>query len=709
MEIIAHFAGISFGEADIYRRLFEKVAKGKADIDGPEMTAFKEKLYTGATKRGYDQGLADQAVELIMDSVGYAFNKCLAGDEYIYRGRNNHGALTIEEMFKIKNDKSYAIQTGHLALHKKYKHGGYGTALSMYDDGRLRPNRIVDIYYSGKRDVYLVTTEDGSSVRCTLNHSFPTPNGKKTLSELQVGDMLYVLEGYEPQVYQKLNTVRHRNTPTIGQRGFQDGGPIGTWIFEKYRKSKLGTTCELCPKYGQELHHKDHNKDNNVCKNFMWLCNSCHKKIHYSAGRTKRYEKGLLTKTSPIISITHVDCQNVYDVEMEAPHHNLLMANGLVVSNSHSVCYSLLGYWTAYFKANYPLVFYTVMLNGNEDLVPLFLQEIRRKSLKVLPPHINYSNIGFEIEADDTIRTGLGSIKGLGPAATAKLIAQRPFESWNDILQRSGINKNIIDILIKANSLMDLGIQLDPGDNLPKLGTVGNYFFPNRAQQRYLWNCYVEVLNKPKSASYLVPENALKGWVLDKYDLVFEKTGGVVIPDSYLELLGLNADDFPKTRCHPKGTFAAVKVKAFDGGDPLHYLTLQHQASLAMLVEDALTLYLEELQEFGFTFTAHPTERLMTGRPTYQDVPDGYDITLSGIVVEINQRMTKTKKPFYNVMLRTPTEVVKLTLWNELAIKYKKLLQPYSILKVSGTKGYGGITVQHLDYARLDRDMETTT
>lgn len=70
----------------------------------------------------------------------------------------------------------------------------YGKALSMYDDGKVRENKIIDIRFNNIKDIYRVTTESGHYLDCTSNHKFPTPNGKVELCNLFVGDLLYVMD-----------------------------------------------------------------------------------------------------------------------------------------------------------------------------------------------------------------------------------------------------------------------------------------------------------------------------------------------------------------------------------------------------------------------------------------------------------------------------------------------------------------------------------
>ena len=97
--------------------------------------------------------------------------------------------------------------------------------------------------------------------------------------------------------------------------------------------------CECCGKAYSlekrfEVHHKDFNRFNNIEDNYMWLCCSCHKKIHYNHGRVKQYENGIECNTEKIISITKNVIEDVYDVEMsEDVGHNFVTNDGIVTCN----------------------------------------------------------------------------------------------------------------------------------------------------------------------------------------------------------------------------------------------------------------------------------------------------------------------------------------------------------------------------------------
>lgn len=107
--------------------------------------------------------------KIVNDNVNYSFN-CVSGKTRIIGDSD----LTVEEMYL-----------------KHHENHDYGYALSLFDDKKLRKNKIIGIYEAGKRQTYKIETESGAYLICTNNHRFPTPEGKKRLDELKIGDFLY--------------------------------------------------------------------------------------------------------------------------------------------------------------------------------------------------------------------------------------------------------------------------------------------------------------------------------------------------------------------------------------------------------------------------------------------------------------------------------------------------------------------------------------
>lgn len=423
---------------------------------------------------------AEDVWTIVNDNCGYGFN-CVSGSTKIIRGaKNEHRALTVGEMYRIKNDKEYAKRTNHADLYKKYNSKlGYGQALSLYDDHRLRPNKIVGIYEAGIRQTYKITTESGCYLICTDNHRFPTPNGKKRLDELNIGDLLYCKGEYKGK---KINTSLtdgnfEPNTPKKGQQGFQrkeDGQySIFTRAVERHRKNN--DCCEMCGAKQEdtirfELHHIDMNRKNNCEENYMWLCCSCHKKIHYKNGRKKRYENGIETYLSPIISIEKYAVEMTYDIEMDDPAHTFVSESGLITSNSaHAYSVALDSLYQAWQKANYPYEFYETLLQhysdkGNKSKVAALKTEMK-SAFGIVEGEYKFGNDNRHFSSDKenhVIYPALSSIKRVSQKTANILykLGENKYDTFLDLLvdmKKNRINATNINILTKLDYFSEFG------------------------------------------------------------------------------------------------------------------------------------------------------------------------------------------------------------------------------------------------------------
>lgn len=426
------------------------------------------------------QDNAEKVWTIINDNCGYSFN-CVAGNTKIKRGSSNHRYVpTIEEMYKIRNDYAYAKETGHLALRKKYRRYGYGQALSMYSDGRIYPNRIVSIKESGVRQTYKITTKRGSYIVCTDNHKFPTPKGEVELKDLKVGDSVYCMGEYKHKYFDSSFTDGNyiKNTPQKGQQGFQrnENGASVLYLNSISYNKENKKPCEVCEKAYDtstrfELHHKDFDRHNNCIDNYQWLCVSCHKKIHYQAGRTKRYENGIETYLDEIISIVPDEIVMVYDIAMDDPAHNFISESGLVTSNSsHAYSVALDGLYQAWQKAHYPYEFYETLLNhytekGNKAKV-IALKEEMKKGFGIVEGKYKFRDDNRQFTADpknNRIIPSLVSIKNMNSVVAQELYNLRDnaytdfIDLLIDIKDKTSVNSRTLDILIRLDFFSEFG------------------------------------------------------------------------------------------------------------------------------------------------------------------------------------------------------------------------------------------------------------
>ncbi|HEX8333047.1 MAG TPA: DNA polymerase III subunit alpha, partial [Segetibacter sp.] len=111
-------------------------------------------------------------------------------------------------------------------------------------------------------------------------------------------------------------------------------------------------------------------------------------------------------------------------------------------NKSHSTCYALVAYQTAYLKAHYPSEYMAAVLNhaGSIDKITFFMEECKRMGLKVLGPDINESQKGFAVNMKGEIRFGMMGLKGVGENAIECILEERkkkgPYKSIFDLVKR---------------------------------------------------------------------------------------------------------------------------------------------------------------------------------------------------------------------------------------------------------------------------------
>jgi len=416
-------------------------------------------------KKGLEAGVVpEDTLRLLWDNIAeagrYAFNRCVSGRTVISRaarGKFGHADRPVAEMYRVRNDLAYAKSTGHEQLRRKWNRlGNYGKGLSMCEDGRIRPNTIVDIRPAGRRMVYRLTLDGGESVEVTDNHKFPTPDGYRRLDELVVGDCLFVCGPYEPSK----KRYAFSDVTSEGRQEARESEPVkrrvngakgrdnwaytnGSWTDFVNNRKLLPDVCGRCGRQAPrlEVHHRDGNRCDSGLNNLVKLCVGCHKREEYAAGRTRKGEKGYPSIVKKIVSIEPTGVDDTYDVTMEAPRHNFVVGGGIVTCNSHAYSYGLRSLRTAYLKAHFPLVFFASWLshahhkglkreNGSPvDEKQALIDDARGFGVEVEPPDlaaVGRARRHFHPN-QGRVRFGLGDVRGVGPGTLAELEAAADF------------------------------------------------------------------------------------------------------------------------------------------------------------------------------------------------------------------------------------------------------------------------------------------
>ncbi len=119
---------------------------------------------------------------------------------------------------------------------------------------------------------------------------------------------------------------------------------------------------------------------------------------------------------------------------------------GYGFNKAHSVGYALLAYNSSWFKANYTIIFLSVLFSADMDNsdIDFYIDECEYFGIRVVYPDINRSSYCFTIVDYKTLLLGFGAIKGLGKALISEIIFSRAifgfYNSFFDFLYRMDMN-----------------------------------------------------------------------------------------------------------------------------------------------------------------------------------------------------------------------------------------------------------------------------
>lgn len=296
---------------------------------------------------------------------------------------------------------------------------------------------------------------------------------------------------------------------------------------------------------------------------------------------------------------------------------------GYGFNKSHAVAYALVAYHTAYLKANYPVEFMAAIMTldlANTDKLNVFRQELGRMKIPLLQPDINRSDADFAVEARDdgsyAIRYALAAIKIIGHDAIEKVLNER---------KSNGLFK----------SIADFASRLDPK-------------WLNRRQI----------------------ENLAKAGAFDG----LEKNRARVCTGA--ESIVRFADVATRER-------ESQQESLFGGGGagPADSLTLPQVPPWSSMDQSA-----NEFEAIGFYLSAHPMDsygksldRLGITRlgQVERRIAGGQSkLRIAGIVLSRQEKVAKSGNRFAFVKLTDQSGVVELTVFSEVLVMSRDLLEP---------------------------------
>jgi DNA polymerase-3 subunit alpha len=310
-------------------------------------------------------------------------------------------------------------------------------------------------------------------------------------------------------------------------------------------------------------------------------------------------------------------------------------------NKSHSTCYALVAYQTAWLKAHYPGEYMASVLNNqnNMEKISFFMEECRRMNVPVLGPDINESEQAFSVTKAGVVRFGLSGVKGVGDKAVESIIEERvangPYKSVYDFAQRSNVravNKKSYENLVYGGAFDEYGIRraqfFAKTENGILTGIERLVKYANDYQNTQ--SSTQESLFGGGMASYIPepPMPDVEEWPLIE-KLKYEK-----------DVIGI-----------------------YLTGHPLDNYKLELQKYCNSRVSDLKLMQKARSAEGG--------EEIMTA---FAELKRKGEICIGGLMANVQHKTTKTGKPFGTFVLEDYNDSYEFALFGDDYIKFKNLL-----------------------------------
>ena len=140
--------------------------------------------------------------------------------------------------------------------------------------------------------------------------------------------------------------------------------------------------------------------------------------------------------------------------------------SGYGFNKGHAAPYALIGYQTAWLKANAPVEFFAASMSldiSNTDKLAVFYQDARRFGVTIRPPDVNRSGADFDV-GEGEVLYALGGIRNVGLQAMEHVVEVRaaggPFRDIFDFVERVDprqVNRRTLETLARAGAFDSLG------------------------------------------------------------------------------------------------------------------------------------------------------------------------------------------------------------------------------------------------------------
>ena len=311
-------------------------------------------------------------------------------------------------------------------------------------------------------------------------------------------------------------------------------------------------------------------------------------------------------------------------------------------NKSHSTCYALVAYQTAYLKAHYPGEYMSAVLNhaGAIEKITFFMEECKRMGIKVLGPDINESLKGFAVNKKGEIRFGLGGLKGAGDAAVDNIISERvKHGSYTDMFD---FIKRVLQKNVNKKSL----------ESLAYSGAFDCFTTYHRAQ-------YFHIPDGERATGL----EKIVGYGQAKQNLLIGTTNTLF--GDLADAMQVQQPKIPN--CEPWTLTELLNHEKevtgmFMSGHPLDHFKFELKYYGITKIND-----FNEIKE---TLSLQPNA--------------GRSLRVAGLVVEVQHRVTKTGKNFGSFVIEDFSGKTEFLLWSEDYIKFQNYLEKGQNILLNG-------------------------
>jgi error-prone DNA polymerase len=144
-----------------------------------------------------------------------------------------------------------------------------------------------------------------------------------------------------------------------------------------------------------------------------------------------------------------------------AIYDKLVGFSGFGFPKSHSAAFGLLAYQSAWLRHHYGAEFLAALLNAQPmGFYPpaTLVRDGQRHAIETLPPDINLSEVGCTIEGG-AVRVGLKYVQGVGEDDAEAVVANRPYRSVRELVQRTSLSHDELRALVESGACDRFGLR----------------------------------------------------------------------------------------------------------------------------------------------------------------------------------------------------------------------------------------------------------